>query len=336
MARVDQHQIVSQCVPLFLRLAREAGAELAPLLRQFKLPEKSAELPEVALPLHQLYALCEACAVATGNPSFGLSASAALDRGAYGLLEFTARSAPTIREAFSRLVRHSGLLNELVLITLEERGGVASFNHRIPGEPLCVGRHCNEYTLATIVGLARELSGKAWSPRRVWFANPAPAELSGLKQHFRCPLEFDAGANGFSFDASFLDQPIPGADAALLALLDRQSVLELARRPKSPELLERVRAQIRLALRDGASNVERVAAALHMSSRTLQRRLGEHRTSFHDLLEDVRRELARAYVENPKLPLGEVAFLLGYSEMRAFLRAYKRWTGKTPGQHRAG
>ena len=82
--------------------------------------------------------------------------------------------------------------------------------------------------------------------------------------------------------------------------------------------------------------LEAVAGALKMSPRSLQRHLGEEGVSFRALVEDARQELALEYVRDVRRPLGEIAFLLGYTELSPFLRAFKRWTGKTPSGFRAG
>src|SRR5262249_45974404 len=101
------------------------------------------------------------------------------------------------------------------------------------------------------------------------------------------------------------------------------------------DVLVKLRAQVRLALEDGQPDLPAIANALKMSTRTLQRRLEAEGTSFQELVDAVRQELARVYVADPKYALGEVAYLLGFSEITAFTRAFKRWTGTTPSRWRA-
>ena len=94
----------------------------------------------------------------------GLHLATAGPRGTYGVLEFAARTAPTVGEAIRRLVRYQRLANDLVAITLDRRSGVAVFGHRIPDDPVCVGRHGNEFTLAAVLRLCRELSAEPVTP----------------------------------------------------------------------------------------------------------------------------------------------------------------------------
>ena len=104
--------------------------------------------------------------------------------------------------------------------------------------------------------------------------------------------------------------------------------------PALPDFVQRVHEAIRGSLRDGAPKMETLAKQLHVSARTLQRRLAEHQTTFQDAVDAVRRELAQQYLRDPHLGVSEVAFLLGYSELSTFDRAFKRWTGKTPREFR--
>jgi AraC-like DNA-binding protein len=99
--------------------------------------------------------------------------------------------------------------------------------------------------------------------------------------------------------------------------------------------VDSVRLEVERELAFGNPNVASIARKLGTSSRTLQRRLGETGLSFRDVVEEVREQLARAYLTDVALPMGEVAQRLGYAEVSAFLRAFKRWTGMTPGQLRA-
>jgi AraC-like DNA-binding protein len=254
-------------------------------------------------------------------------------RGAYGLLEFSCRSAPTLGAALQRIVRYISLLNELVEVTLVE-GREAVVEQQIRGQPLCVGRHGNEFFVAMLLVQARQLTGQKLAPARVWFAHPAPRDLAPLVE--LCGTErivFDREKNGMALPRALMATPLSSHDPALLALLDKQAEEALSLRASPSRILGQVRQQVRDRLRDGVPSLDEAAEGLHMSPRTLQRRLSDEGTSWNKIIEDVRQELARRWVG--ERPLGEVAFLLGYSELSAFLRAFKRWTGVPAGEWRA-
>jgi AraC-like DNA-binding protein len=325
----------SQLVAPALALVAEArGAAAArELAARHQLGSDAASAPEVVLPLATLRAFLDDAAGAAGLPMLGVAIAARFPRGGYGVVEFSARSAPTLREALARVVRYVALLNELVTVSLDEHGGTATIEQRIAGEPDCVGRHGNEFFVAHVLGRARELSGAAVVPTRAWLAHAAPPdrEVAALAQALgTARLRFGAGANGIALPAAALDAPLGSSDPPLLAILDDTARRALAGRGGGARVVGLVRERIRATLGEAPPTLGGVARGLRMSSRTLQRRLADEGVAFAALVDEVRRELALELVRDRARPLGEVAFLLGYAELSPFLRAFRRWTGKTP------
>jgi AraC-like DNA-binding protein len=208
--------------------------------------------------------------------------------------------------------------------------------HELPGERGCVGRHGNELIVAMMVRVLREsLEQPAWTPKRVAFAHAAPLELEPLRAFFGTDdISFDAGRNELAVPPSDFALPLRSADAALLAVLDEQAMRLVSDRGGADQFWSRLREHVRVSLRDGPPRLETAAVALGTSPRTLQRRLEEKGTTFHALVEGLREELARLYLEGGALAPLEIAFLLGYADRRAFVRAFKRWTGETPSGYR--
>ncbi len=326
----------SQCVPLFIRGLRAPIAKR--LIEQFELPSSTAQLAEVSVSLKTLESFSEACAQAHGDALFGFHASIQVERGTWGLLEFVARHAPTLKDALERFARYCALLNELVSIEVTplQAGRGLTLCHRVSGEPMAVGRHCNEYFVGAVVNTIRQMLGPSFHPLRVGFAHPAHAGASALRDWLKCPVVFDLGFNEIQISTSWLEQAIPQADAVLLRVLEQQAQHATAKRPQRVDRLsERVRERLPSALLEGGSLVERVATGLHMSGRTLQRHLQQEGVPFAALLENHRRTEGLRLLAQQQYPLGEVAYLLGYADMRSFSRACKRWTGFPPGTVRA-
>jgi AraC-like DNA-binding protein len=322
----------SQLVAPALAMVRAAGADPSEILARAGLGAEAESAAEVVLPLARLEELLDACATATGDPNLGLHLAGRMPRGAYGVVEFASASAPTIRESVVRLVRYMSLLNEIVTVRIEEHDGVGTIEQRFAGAPRGLGRHGNEFFVAFLLGRARALSGHACVPERAWFAHvqPPPEQLAELLAFLGTTrVRFDAGGNGVAMAADVLDVPLRTSDPPLLSVLDRTAEQSLAGRAGASPLLGAVRRHIREQLAE-APTLESAAAALQMSARTLQRRLADESTTFQKLLDDLRRDVAEDLVRDTRRPLGEVAFLLGYAELSPFLRAYKRWTGRTP------
>jgi AraC-like DNA-binding protein len=327
--------IRSQVVPVFLGWLEGTGGDAAALARRWRLPADVTTLREIVVPLRTVHELTDEVARQVRDPNLGLHIGMRLPRGSYGLIEFIGRSAPTVIDACRRFVRYASLLNETHVFAIEESGSVTALIQRSPGQPLVGGRHPNEMFVALIVRTVRELTDASGAIRTVMFAHPAPADFSEHGAFFRCPVEFGRGENRIEFEPSLLNHAVKGGDEALLSVLDEQAERILRERPTRSDGLARIREQVRIAVKDGQPSLERLADALHASPRTLQRRLAEEGTSFNRVVDQVREELARLYIADPRLTLGEVAYLLGFSEISAFSRAFKRWTGLAPAVFRA-
>ena len=189
-------------------------------------------------------------------------------------------------------------------------------------------------TLATVAALTRLLTDADWSPLEIKFKHRAPRNTAEHERLFGSTISFGGAANQVVFDAKTLSLPVVKADPRLCALLDRHAEALLAKYPRQDTLIDRVRSIIRNELNGGDPSLERVAGELALSPRTMQRRLREQGSSHQELLDQLRRDLAISYLREPEMALCEVAYLLGFSESSAFHRAFKRWTGMTPGEFR--
>lgn len=329
--------IRTQIVGAALAHVRARGGDPDRLIERFSLPIGSETAPDVVVPLPTLHALLDELERVTGDPFLGLHMAASFPRGIYGIVEYIARNCATVREGLHRIVHYASLVTNRVEVTFEERGGAGIIRHAIAGEPLATGRHSNEFFICAILLQARELSGARFVPTRVWFAHAAPPDTSELVAQLGTDaIAFGAGENGFELSAELLDLAIRSADPALLNVLDREVSHALEQRPLPRTFMDAVRGAIEGRLGHGTPSLPDVARVLGTSVRTLQRRLGEEDRSFRDVVEEVRERLAREYLGHDEVNLAEVASRLGYAEMSAFLRAFKRWTGMTPTQFRTG
>jgi AraC-like DNA-binding protein len=332
MSGGTRHLLHSATLPRYLGRLRAAGGDPGPLLARYGLPADAPDLASVDVALEDFQALSDALSQQLGDPFMGLNLAKMMPPAAFGIIELSARSAPSFEAGAQRLVRYVGLLNDFEVFTLEKlSGGSAAIDHRIPGVPLALGRHGNEQLLALITRVCREIVQKPWTPQKVAFAHPAPPDVTPLRAFFGThAIEFGLGHNALHFSAATLELPVATANANLLTVLDEQAHRTLGTTSGPGGELARVRERIRLELQDGPPSLDRVAEGLKMSARTLQRRLGDIGLSFTGLVEETRRELAQDYLARSNLALAEVAFVLGYADLATFIRAFKRWTGKTP------
>jgi AraC-like DNA-binding protein len=181
---------------------------------------------------------------------------------------------------------------------------------------------------------ARHLITGDWHVLDVFFEHPPPLDLAAHRRVYGRVPRFATMYSGFSFDGELLARPLRTCDPALAELLERLATRLLADVPPVATIAGTLRE---LCLRDGFEHeltLETAAHRLHLSPRTLQRRLREEGTSHQEVIDDSRRQLASRMLVQSGLGIAEVAFALGFSEPSGLHRAFKRWTGMTPAEYR--
>lgn len=321
-------RFTSALVPFVLALVRRAGKDATRLEKKY-LPD---QVPQVSLP--ELGSLLADVAKELNDPLFGLHCAQAMTRGSYGLLEFGLRSAPTLRLAMEQLATYGALINPLVRWSVEADGDGLSLHHRAPQRG-GVSPQANIFTVARILQIAREMAGDDLTPVRAWFAHeekscpPELAKYLGTKKP-----AFGRASNGLGFSAKDLARRPVGADPELNHALELHGAAVLEQCAEAGDLYEQTRSTVRALLPRGDATLGKTAKQLHVTSRTLQRRLLEEGVSFAGLLTEVRRSQAELLLARGEAPLADVAEQVGYSDAGAFVRAFRSWTGTTPGKFR--
>ena len=286
---------------------------------------------ETRLPLEDVLLFWERVMRATREPGLPVRMAEHITPSDYDAIGFACMTRATVGEALQQAVRFARVWTDASRWVLTVSPAEASLEFQID-DPLRLGvRIASESLVAEMIQGGRTLTGSAFEPARVCFRPPAPADVSRHAAFFRSPIEWSAPRTEIVVHASLLDQPLVRADPALAAYFERHASELLARFPAEPEALEyRLRGALAEELRSGLPTLESIAPRLGMSSRTLRRRLKDDGTSFQELLDSTRCELAKRYLADGQIPVGAVGFLLGFSEPSTFHRAFKRWTGSTP------
>ena len=251
--------------------------------------------------------------------------------GALGLAWITSA---TLRKAFERLQRYGSMVSDEVDLEMAERGNdfvVRLFPSQYPYRDAALRER---HRVANYVQMCRLAYGQGFKPGLIRFVQESPANASAYYEFFRCELLFSEEAAEIVMPISLADEPLVGFNPQLVQNLDQMIVDYLAKKDQG-DIVSRTRAEILNGLPSGTVSLESVADALHMSTRSLIRKLAEENESFKNLLASIRRELGEKYVMNKGLSLTEISFLLGFSETSSFSRAYKNWTGMSPRAHRA-
>lgn len=310
----------------YLRLRGvEAGALLAD--RSLDLDDREARLPE-----SEAAELFNRAAARLGDPALGVHVGEQIRPGHYGALGYVAMACTTLGEALACQQRYQGLVLSIAPLQIRREAEVITLSWN--AEPRPDYRHLAEFNLAALLSFVRWISGRPLQPLALDLMTPAPPDLGEHQRVFGCPLRFDQAQYRLSIPADWAALPLSQPDPGMRGLMDRLAERQMQQLSQAQDLVAPVRAQIARQLGEGVPELGTVAAALQRSPRSLQRLLQEQGLSFTQLVDTVRRELAERYLAEPTLDLTDLAFLLGYSEQSAFQRAFKRWTGQTPGDYR--
>lgn len=317
------------------KLLRECGYDPDPLFREMHIDPESLRDERARISLSRIEQMWKWIDQHSDNRCIGLGVVEHWHPTAAGALGYAWLASSTLRTSLERLVRYQRMISEGVTGSIHEKAGevslVVAFHLETEEEiPVWV-----DAILALIVHLCRINYGEELPLTSVSFRHREPDCASRFYGYFRCPLEFGADDNRISFPAAILDQPLEGSHPTLARLHD-QVIVDYLAGLKQGSLVEKVKNAIIERLPSGGVTDATIAHALYMHERTLQRNLRQEGTTFKSILNEVREELAIRYLQDETLSLGEISFLLGFTEISSFSRAFKRWTGVPPSDYRAG
>ena len=315
-------------------LLLEAGIDPAPLLASAGIATSAFADAGTRVPFEAAARLLHDAARAVGREDFGLLVGQSFDFGSLGLLALLMQRAPTVGDALRSLERHLHLHDRGAVVYLKASQarqvaiGYAVHDEATPGVGLV-------YDLSMVIGVAmlRALCGPHWRPLEVRLPHGRPHSTLAWRRCFGAPVRFDATAAEIWFDAACLAQRPPQADPA-----QQIALLRVAQRTAAGQALplaERARHVARALVMTGALNGDHVADALSMHPRTLRRHLAAEGSSLKAIASAARFDLARQLLRGTAVPLEEIAEVLGYAELSAFVRAFRGWANCPPGQWRA-
>jgi AraC-like DNA-binding protein len=302
------------------------------LLAACGLSESQLGDPDARIPFsahEQLWqALCERLAL----PEPGLAIGANLAPGPFSVLGYLLQSSATLGEALAAALRYQRLVGEGGELQLQEHGSELHVLYR-PLHPHAPATRTR--VLALMVFWVQMMAPLVSHYRllRAAFAHPQPDDLSPYSEAFACPLAFGASDYSLVLPLELRSAALIQANPPLQTLLRQHAEALLARLP-SEGLVARVVTLLGAQLAHGEPDRAELARTLNLSERTLQRRLADEGSSYQQLLSDTRQQLAERYLDDGQLPAAEIALLLGYSEPSVFFRAFRNWTGLTPGEYR--
>lgn len=321
-------------VDVLARAVQHQGCDPAPLLAQFNLSPAILASTDARISIPRFMRLGHAAIEHTGNPNLGLvmgALSRPVDAGRAGL---AGAAAATASDALATLIRFA-------LLTSRNSRGQPSMT-RAPDQARFYSiRPYNRFNffvvdsvLATWVQFLRTVSGQQQVAEEVWIEYPSQGQEAAFEAWFGCPVHFGAPENRLQLNSQMADTRCQDAQAAVHQLLVEECSQDLKRRQAGWSLGERIKEKLAAQLAERPPELAAMAAEFGLTPWTLQRHLAAEGRGYRELLDDTRKDLAQDYLAETSLSFAEISWLLGFANPAAFHKAYRRWFGISPGQHR--
>lgn len=305
------------------KLCAAAGIELALI-----------EMPDQRITGAPLRTLWREVVKLTGDENFGLHLGEAFNVAAIGIVGYVLLNCNTFNQVLEKLSRYTHLFSQGVYINFTVFEGQVLCDceivDRLKNYLLEEPRHPIESTFAALMTATKMLTGKQLYLQTVWFQHPHPNNISEHERIFGTNIRFLAPTNRIILDANCLNWSVLSANPSLLYIFEQHAKAMLDELSQENTYSNRVVQAISQHLKGEVPELKTIAHNLAISVRNLQRELQTEGTSYQQLLDATRKELALRHLKKTDTPIHDVAFLLGFSEPSAFHRAFKRWTGKTP------
>ncbi len=314
-------------------VAVRRGADLNDVCRAVGVEPDTLDDPNARANLDQCIKAWEQALRYSGDPFLGLHLGDMTSPGLVGIVGYFMESSPDLLTAFQNLVQFKRLIDNAPSFT-EIKG--EEFSYHSNPYPLWTelspetARHVVEHTIATIPHFVKLLCGKPIQPLRVHFAFARPRDTREYLRVLKTEPLFDQPSNCIVFRLSDMRLPLISHNPALNAIFKELLEKEMAKLSGSARFSDELRGVILKKFVSTIPQLPEVAEQLHVTPRTLQRRLKEEGATFQSVVESVKSELAIGMLKKPGLTVSEIAYKLGYMEPNVFRRAFKKWTGVSP------
>ena len=311
------------------------GLDSAALCKQAGLDPQLMDDPNARYPLSATSRLWALAVQVSGDPAIGLRVSRFVSPTTFHALGYALVASGSLREVFERIVRYHPVVSDALKLELSREGERYRFRLlQPPGSPAPALEAIDAFA-AIYVRTCRNRLGRDYAPLAVYLRRPEPVDPTPWHTVFRAPLFFGAEEDRLEFAARDFDSHLDDANPELAE--HNETVLKRTLAQLRPLTWERkVRAAIEARLPEGEPSAESIAQAMHLSLRSLQRHLADEGCRFDNLLNECRENAALLHLRDPQCSLSEISYLLGFADTSSFSRAFKRWTGMTPGQFRDG
>ncbi|MFW1763038.1 AraC family transcriptional regulator [Acinetobacter calcoaceticus] len=308
----------------------KAGVDSQPLLKQAGLDVQALNDPDARYSLKNTANLWKLAVQATQDSCFGLKVASQVNQNTFHVLGHSLITSTTLKEMFLRIIRYFRIVTDIPELEFYGEGKNHYFVIHVPDE---VQPESIDAFISVFIRSSRALQSSVFSPLRIELRRSEPQDLETFQSILKAPIVFNAPKDMIVFDTATIEQPLDGGNPSLTQEYDEIINRYLARFDKE-NILARVKVKLIEKLSTGDFQQQDVAKSLGLSIRSLQRKLSAENTSYSELLDNTRHELALSYIKNSSHNITEIAYILGFTDVSSFTRAFRRWTDLSPLHYR--
>lgn len=309
------------------------GLDVSALFATARLDMGQLGDPQARYSADDMSVLWEQAVARSGNPHLGLSRDLAARYGNFDLVGYAMVSSPTLLAGLQRMAEAMAVVSNAATFQLAVQGDRCALTLGHLGNMRPVPRQRTEYGLLTILMLCNWLTHQDLQSLAAEFEFAPPDSPLPYQQAFQCPVKFGQQATRLLLRLQDVNAPLPSYNPAILAVHE-QLIAHRLHDLGDQSMVARVRRQLLANLHGGEQLRQDIARQLHLSDATLKRHLLAEHSSYQQVLDELRVELARKYLADPRHTLSQVSALLGFGDESNFFRACKRWFGVPPGAYR--
>ena len=313
-------------------LDKDYGIDPAPAFEQANIDTRKFARPGSRVPLSKMTKLWDTCVFITGDQQFGVKVGLRSEPSDYYVLGHAWLASATLRGALERMCRYAHVLSTAIAnVAVEEQDDMLVLVESPKDPGIVVHRTADEAGIVSFFKLCEIIKRAKVRPLKFELVFPRDTAKPYLEEFLECPVTYDNKIERVYFSKQEFDEPLPGSIPDVLDSTSRIAERYLESLDQSKVATE-VRQLLIQMLPSGKADQESIAGRLYRSTSTLQRQLTAEGTNYRDILESTRQDLAEQYLRNGDYSQAEIAFMLGFSDQSNFARAFKRWTGMSPGQ----
>lgn len=316
-----------------LQGAEKHGADLVSMCYELGIKPSDIYHSENVATFEQAYRVWEIAVKHTNDDLLGLHIGEETNPSIMGLVGYLMQSCPNLYDAFESICSYSALTSDMFSFSLSRNGNQCELVYK-PCDPWVMvsplsARQGIELSMSGLLNVFKVLSGKKIYPQKVSFNYKKPKDISEYERIFKAPIYWNSPSNILAFSHAQLLTPVLSYDTSMMGVFC-ELIKKRFQKIKEETFANQIKREVMTTFMGQLPSIESLAARFNITVRTLQRKLEEEGVSYRQLTQELGKDFATSLLSNKKLKVSEVASSLGYSDARAFQRAFKSWTGQSP------